>query len=885
MSALRTTPFAAEHLNRFALRSTASAVLILGGLLASGLAAAQATADKTETLDTVVVTGARKSAESAQLIKMRSDQVVDSIVAEDIGKFPDKNVAEILGRVTGVQIQRGNGEAGNVLIRGLGGVVTLLNGREFFSDSGRSLYLADVPATMLQRIDVYKTQEAFLPEGGTAGVIDVRTNRPFDFKGPQLFVNGRLEHRDKAGTNNPDLSTMASNRWKTDLGEFGALVGLSYQRGQYHDERAWLGDPETFKNADVVNGNPSIKTDVLGSCCVGRVLDLGDRKRLAGNLALQWKPRADMEFFAEGFATRIDHEYQQSFMVAGVPWWGLNNTVITTKPGTNNLDTIYNTKYEGWGFTSTQAKHDEASNSQFALGGHWDATERLRLSTELAHTSSKIDWVNRILDTGYTPTNTIAKVQDGGGFIDYPGMDLTQASNFRINGGVDVRGQRTGDSTDWRADAVYDLGDGFFKEISAGLRLAERKAMSVNTSMPWTTSFAAVGKSVANYPGIYSVSPATWGDFGVKQYVYADRSWLLGNGEEFRKMLTGSTALTAYDPMTLFDDKETTSAVYGRTKFGFNAFGTPITGVAGLRLVRTEQHLNGNSKDAKTGVITPVDIDTARTDALPTLAMKAELTSKLIGRLVWGKTLERPAFNDYNPGQTNTPPGGGVVFGTLAGGNPGLKPTESNNLDAALEWYFARTGSLTGTAFSHKFKNRVITTTEDTTINGVPYRVTKPINISDASLHGYELGYRQFYDFLPGWLGGFGMEANFTYMSGTQTNEKGVEGEFLGQSKTSYNLVGLYERDSVYARLAYNWRSKFLAEKPYRSTGRELWVAPLSTLDASLGYNINKNTTISIDVSNLLNQAYHDYFDQNPSMVRDVRYYDRTIGLSMRWKM
>ena len=146
------------------------------------------------------------------------------------------------------------------------------------------------------------------------------------------------------------------------------------------------------------------------------------------------------------------------------------------------------------GITSIQAKHDEASNNQFALGGHWDATDRLRLSSEIAHTQSKLDWVNRILDTGYAPTNTIGKVQDGGGFIDYPTLDLTNAANFRIKGGVDVRGQRTGESTDWRAYAVDEVaGNNFFKEFSTGVRLAKRQAMSVNTSMPWTTSFAAVG--------------------------------------------------------------------------------------------------------------------------------------------------------------------------------------------------------------------------------------------------------------------------------------------------------------------------------------------------------------------------------------------------------
>lgn len=864
----------AEH-KALALRSTAAAAMSLGLAMAANTVAAQEAAKpaaEPQTLETVTVTGARKSAESAQLIKQKSDQVLDSIVAEDIGKFPDKNVAELLGRVTGVQILRGNGEAGNVIVRGLGGIVTLLNGREFFSDAGRSLWLADIPATMLQRIDVYKTQAADLSEGGTAGVIDVRTNRPFDFKGDQVYINTRIEHRDKAKVTNPDVSAMGSTRWKTTGGEFGALGGFSYQSGKYHDERAWVGDPEIIKG-------------VVSSCCVGRVLDLGDRKRLAGNFALQFKPSADMEFYAEGFGTRIDHEYQMSFLVAGIPDPFLPNTVVTTKPGTSNLNTSTNTNYNGWGFTSTQAKHDQVGNNQLAVGGHWDYTPQLRLSTELARTSSNIDWVNRILDTGYTPRSTVAAVRDGGGYINYPGMDLTNPANFFINGGVDVRGRRTGKSTDWRGDAVYEVdGNSFFKELSTGLRIAQRNASSINTSQPWQASGPNVGKQFSTFSGVWGVSPATWGDFGVKQYVYADRDWLLNNGAAFRKLITGSEAETPYDPLTYFDDDEKTTAVYGKAKFGFDLGGVPITGTAGLRIVRTDQTLHGNSRSI-TNVISPVDVDTSRTDTLPSLSLKAQLNKELIARLVAGKTIERPAFVDYNPGLVLNPPGGGVTYGTGTAGNPNLKPTESNNLDVALEWYFARTGSLTGTLFDHKFKNRLTRSTAKETWNGKDYLVDRPYNLSKANLKGYELSYRQFYDNLPGWMSGLGLEANFTYMTGEQTAPDGTTTPFLGQSKTSYNIVGLYERDGFYGRLAYNWRSKFLAEKPYRSTGRELYVAALRTLDASVGYTLNKNLTVSLDVTNLLNQAYHDYFDKNPAMVRDVRYYDRTYGISLRWKM
>ncbi|HEX8604988.1 MAG TPA: TonB-dependent receptor plug domain-containing protein, partial [Pseudoduganella sp.] len=114
----------------------------------------------------VTVTGVRRAAQSAQAIKRNADQVVDSIVAEDIGKFPDNNVAETLARVTGIQIRRDSGEASAVLIRGLPDVATLLNGRELFTTTGRYVNLADIPATMLQRVDVYKSQGADQSEGG-----------------------------------------------------------------------------------------------------------------------------------------------------------------------------------------------------------------------------------------------------------------------------------------------------------------------------------------------------------------------------------------------------------------------------------------------------------------------------------------------------------------------------------------------------------------------------------------------------------------------------------------------------------------------------------------------------------------------------------------------
>ncbi len=852
----------------------AMVVSLLGaGVLSTGTVAAQ------EVTNVITVTGQRKAAQSAQTLKKNADQVVDSIVADDIGKFPDKNVAEILQRITGVQVIRGGGEAGTVIIRGLGGIVTLLNGREFFSDAGRSLYMSDVPATMLQRIDVYKTQGGDLPEGGTAGIVDVRTNRPFDFKGATFNANARVENRDKAGTNNPDVSAMASNRWKTSVGEVGALLGVSYQRGRYADEVAFAGEPT------------KIKGDVIGAGTFGRFMGNGDRKREALNFALQWRPAKGVELFAEGFRTNIDHRFQNNFMLGFPPNFN-DAAVVTTKPGTNYLDTITLLNQPSGGFTSTQAYQHDVVNQQYAVGGSWDISPSVRITSELATTKADFAEHRVITDFDYTAKGFVGAVRSGGGYVDFPGTNMQDPidANFRIAGGKDIINGRGGKSTDWRSDVIWDTSEngvaGFIKEVSAGVRLAERKAFSQANKDMWWNFGPNQGRNVSNFPGLYSLSAPVAGDYGVNQYIVADKNYLLDQTAEVRRILTGSTDELGNDPLNFYDDIEKTSAIYLKTKFAFDT-AVPISGVLSTRVVRTEQVLTGNSRIGT--VVEPMTVDTSRTDVLPSLALRADITPKLVGRLIAGKAIERPAFTDYNPAlrldESPPQPGQPERPGTGTAGNPLLRPTRSTNLDVALEWYFAPTGSLTATLFEHKFVDRLQNMTKLEVINGRNYNVTRQYNLSKANLKGAELSYRQFYDGLPGLLGGLGLEANFTYMTGKQINPDGVKSTFLGQSKTSYNLVGLYERGAVSARLAYNWRSKFLSESPYRNfPDLNLYVAPLRSLDGSISYRLNKNLTLTLDGNNLLDQPYHDYFNQDEGLVRDTRRYDRAVGLALHYK-
>lgn len=836
--------------------------------------------------ETVVVTGARAAAETAQTIKRESDQVIDSIVADDIGKFPDKNVAEILGRVTGVQMRREAGEASSVIVRGLGGIVTLFNGREIFTAAGRTLFLADVPSTMLKRIDVFKTQGADLVEGGTAGVIDVLTNRPFDFKGQELSVSAKAEYRDKAKSTNPDLSLLYANRWKTGIGEFGALFGLSYQRGEYHDEVAWVSPPIPVDRAlHTVDGVTGKAGTVTGFDAMGRVQVNGDRKRDATNFAFQWKPNDKAEVYLEGFRTLIKHDSESDFFVGALPWWN-GGATITTIPGTNNIGKLTHPNADNFTLSSTQARRDYSRGEQYALGGKWDATDALRVTSEFVHTNSNYKQSNPIMDTTwFAPKPVVAEVVNGGGWLQYPNGGVTDPKNFRIFAFFDNHRHDESHANDWRGDVNYELGSGFFKDLSAGLRINQRTAQHINNVDGYSSTPDALRVPISTIPGLACLSAATGGDYGFKQFVTPCRDFLLDNISQARQLATGSTAAKAEDKLSYYKDIETTQAVYLKTKFGFAAGPVPIDGTLGVRVVRTEQDLTGYNTVGNVVSTTPFNTKTTSTDTLPSLGLKATFTPELIGRVIAGKAIQRPNFDQFNPGLRLYPSNGNTTLSVGNAGNPNLKPIESKNIDVTLEWYFAKTGSLTGTLFNHKFDNFIINKGLPETYNGITYTVTRPYNAQKGKLEGFEIAYRQFFDKLPGLLSGLGMEANYTFMKGGLTDPiSNLTTDFPGMSKRAYNLVGLYEKNGWYARLAYNWRSAFTDEYNYRATGLDLKVGALKWLDGSVGYKINDKLTVSLDANNLLDQDYHDYHGI-PDQPRDVRRYDRTVGLSVRWKL
>ncbi|KQY34301.1 hypothetical protein ASD38_21380 [Caulobacter sp. Root487D2Y] len=896
---------AARAARRALLISAASAMTLLAA--APALAQTAATKDD-ETVAEIVVTGQRQAAQSAQQIKKNNDLVVDSIVAEDVGKLPDNNVADALARVTGIQVRRDSGEANSVLIRGLPNLVTLLNGREVFTTTGRYIALADVPANMLQRVDVYKSAAADQIEGGIAGAIDIRTRRPFDFSGAQFNAFGHAAYSDKAKEWNPDFGATASNRWDTNVGEFGALVGVSFVDRDFHEERAFnvRSDDHTGSFGPAHPLPPGI-TSINGPFVMGYIPIAGERKRRAANFSLQWRPDDTSELYFEGFGTDYKNVFELDFLV-GLPWLGDGNLSATVFPGTNQLKTL--TNHNVFTIMSTQANDQHSNTNQFSAGGYkeWGS---FKASTDLSVTNSFFKYENPILDSStIVPLVQVDTSHDGTAQLNYlsSGYDIKNPAAYNIENWFDNYGKQTGNSVDWRADVVYTApSDEFIREISAGVRYADRSAESNQSyggaAYPFTHTPVS---SLAGLNGLSEPMADGGPDYITTQWYTPSASYLLNNTDKVRAqtaLLYDRNATSAavfalrndpvtgkrrIDPGMFFSDVEKTYAGYVQSKIGGDMGSVPWSGVVGLRLVRTEQTLGGNNVDTATSVLvyTPTEKKNSSVDLLPSANLRFNLRPDLVARLSLGRTVTRPDFAQLNPGVSLSTVASNTTFLSGSGGNPNLKPVTSDSLDASLEWYFAADGFLTAAYFHRNIDGYVETTSANEVINGTTYIMTRPSNSGKDKLDGLELGYQQFYDFLPGVFSGLGLQANVTLMDGSMKNGvTGVKTDFRGLSKWSYNVAVLYEKGPLSGRLAYNWRQHFLDTPNFENSGFDLIADDTAQMDGSLSYKVGDKLTLTLEGVNLLDTEFKDYFTDKHLYPRDTRRYDRQVLIGFRWKM
>jgi len=848
--------------------------------------------DEQVVLSEFVVTGVKASLINAQEIKQNSVQFVDSIVAQDIGKFPDNTVADALQRVPGIQVGRGGGEVSSVLIRGLPDIATTVNGHEIFTGTGRGVALQDLPAELVSGVDVFKSNSPEQIEGGIAGLIDIRLRRPLDFKGLELAGGARGIYGDNAKKNSYVADALVSDRWTTgEGGEFGALFAASYQKYNYQDQTIFNFDFEP-RTTTTIPGQTAIQVPST----LGNIVQPGDRRRTAYDLSLQWKLNRQLEVYSDFLYTNYRNKHALNFFIGIPPATGPFVSAVLV-PGTNVPTSL--TTADNFQLTSTQAFKDKTDGYQAVVGGKWSYDE-IKLSSEYVYNWSSVKHRAVIVDTQFNPSNGtyLWTFNNGSGTANatYTGPNsFTSANNYALWGLFDNHDYATSHQNAWRLDAESQIKQGFLTKYLAGIRITDRAARFRATNVNNLEPVGGRGvKRTSEIPGFGSLSPDAKGSFGIPNWYGGNPDFLRDNVGTIRTLFGQPVTDPNFDPANSFTDTEKTYAAYLQAGYKADLGSLPLDGLFGFRVVKTKEELGGNQPNG-----TPITGNKDDTKVLPVINGRLKLTEKLQLRASAGRSITRPQFNQLNPVVSLTAPTTtGTVNGTGSGGNPDLNSVKSTNYDLALEYYFGRATYVSLAGFYRSTEGYVQTYGSLETIGGTPYVITRPRNSGKGHLDGVEASYQQFFEFLPPVLKGLGIQTNFTYIEGDQdapdpspTAPIGarIRQGYAQVSKYNYNIVGIYERGPVSVRLAYNWRGRYVdtfnGPNAPGSPLRTISVKPRGQLDFSASYDLSKGLAITFDVVNALNNKYQDYFGPDANLYpRDTRYYDRSYALGIRYR-
>lgn len=899
-----------------------------------------------QALEEVVVTGVRASLEKAIEIKQQKMQIVDSIVAEDIGKFPDNNVAEALQRVSGVQVtDRGSGEVSKVAIRGLDDVTTTVNGRQLFTASGRYVALADIPASLLAGVDVYKTRNASQISSGIAGQIDIRTHRPFDFDGSKAVFAARGIYQEQSDSTDPVLSGLFSNSWETEAGRFGALVNLSYAETTYRDQSVTPGAVVPFVTADAPEGllpyerlflnHPNVAEDpiwtpglesglpnsagstlsingeevpyILGRDAIFASDFTGKRERPAVNVSLQWAPNDSSEYLFEAFYNGYRNESFNSLLFSYADWWGTDNSHLPMGGDVELYEGSNVVKArdvaDAAGFTSGDLTVGKTDSFVYALGGNWDISDSFRLSSELLYQDSEFedDFAAMRFNRGaygvgldFNTGNGMPSwaYYDNPNTTDVDESDLTDSSQYAVANFYDNGSSRESDAITFTLDGELDLDWGAFHLLEFGLRHEARSAADAARTQEGIVDGLSLDQFGGNLISINN------GFFDGRANV--PTSWAVANGYYLHDNIGDVRdiySLPTEELLTTFAIDEDTTSAYVQTDFDAGV----VDGQLGLRYITTSRDMSFYDVDNLNddGSAPRSSADASNSKLLPSLMVRYHITDDLMARFSYTETLRRPEFSQlnswiyYSPSTTRT-------NGTATGGNPDLQPVESQNLDLSLEWYFADSSALYGTLFRRDIEGFVYDS-KNLIMHQAPtedeesiYILSQPDNSSDGVLEGLEVGLTYFPSNLPDMLDGFGIQASYTALDSSQKvpdyNDEGkqigmTDAPIFGVSDSSYSVVLAYDKNALDMRLSYVWRDDFLNNHEAASFANPIGVyrKAETSMDFQASYDLTDNMVVTFDATNLTDEEYQSYYEDPTLYNFGSSIYSRTFALGARY--
>jgi iron complex outermembrane receptor protein len=862
--------------------------------------AAPALAAEPSNVSEVVVTGLRESLEKAIEIKRQSDNHVEAISSADIGKLPDKNVADALQRLPGVNTtSAASGEGGfdendRVSIRGTSPSLTQVTvdghsvstGDWFILDQfqtvGRSVSFTLLPSEIVDTTLVYKTQDASLLEGGVAGVVDIVTRKPLSF-GKELTFQAKAEaaYNNLTGKTKPQVDGLIS--WHNADHTFGILAqGFYEERTERRYGQETLGYSQITAGSTTGTVHPDL-VNVWAPNLIGSTLFNQVRRREGGDVAIQWKPDDKVEFNLSGFYSDLNATNQNyNYMFWGSREIAQNAPTAYTVKDNTLVSATFPLNGPGISPASTGPQNglvvdniirpDASGRSWYVnLDGKFQAAPDLVLTGQVGFTRG----------VGSTPTEPAFEV-DG-----LTGISYSQSGNGWSVVPTDINPHSpAGLSNDWawnetftsidreiygKVDGDLTVDHGPFKDVLFGVHFADHKrdvygwdrgcTLGADNNC-WTSPtmpFSAVNP--APYPSGFNA-----GALGIPGLMVP----MAGNPNSVISALNGikdgvhGPISSIVQPQNFywpgaFKVEEQDYSGYLMARIG----GEGWRGNIGLRIVDTREHAYVNVSDP-TGA-NPATIKTSAygdyyidkvdhnyLDFLPSVNLTFDLQKNLLLRVSAAETMARPDFSALGGTVSLTDT---ILTGN--GGNPNLKPIKAAVFDGALEWYYAPSSVAAISVFYDDlssyvnfgvsqgvYMNQLLTKNGGTPVFST-YNISSPVN-SSGRAEGVELQVQQ-----PIAMG-FGVQANFTYVD----SKDALGGPLVGTSKITYNAVGYYENKWLSVRLAYTYRSHFFVGLDRSAAQNQ---DNYGTLDGSVEVNVTPNVALTFDALNITNNLLKYY--------------------------
>ena len=811
-----------------------------------------------EEIELIEVFGYRDSLRRNISIKRESDTIVDAVSAEDIGQFPDINVADALQRITGVQVEKDerDGEGVRVSIRGTASHLNLalLNNQQIASAtaSNRRTELRDrsfnyylLPTEIVDTLEVYKSPEANIDEGSVGGTVIVRTRRPLDAEANSGAVSARYFSFDNAGENKPHLSGLYN--WKNDAETFG--FNIAY----VHKDSATLMDSKrntagyfrpTDYNSDGVNERIPVR--------IGANRYTAEYSIDTPFVTLQFAPNDefDVTFTALNSVTERESQGIYSFGFAS-----LAAALSLADIRANNLVGISDGTVVSGSIPACCTAFNSRSNLQGATydtGFYQDEVETTAFDMEatLERGSYRLT-----VQAGHSYADGLA-IDKAAQFAALSGIDFDLSSGVMeatFDAGLTPEDyqffyshintiRNDSDSTFLQVDTEISLNSDFFSSLEAGVKYREynKAASRVKRDFIEDGTLAEFATSPVTEFRVGAVPTQMWG-FDVDAFT----RWQNGIPE-----VAGTGNSSWNDPNDRFNVNEEVTAAYLKGNFETQDF----RGNLGLRAVTTStasnaiQYGGANFSAERRGAVQDVEIDNDYTDILPSLNVNYVGLDDVILRFAAAKVLARPNYVSIAPFETlNCGSRGCTGFE----GNPELEPFRSNQYDLSAEWYIDD-ASLLAFALFHKDIDSYIdiesfsATRNYRTLDAdganiiVPreFALERPINGEGLTIQGFEINYQQ------DLAAGFGVTANYTYADADldQTEaqmEAGQEPVLFGHSEDTWNATAYYEGNGLAARLSYTFRSEYPSNHLH-GANIQTSTQQAGTADLGLGFGVSR---------------------------------------------